>query len=186
MKAKKINMMTLALLPVALLTLTSCSSQPPPPVGSARVTYTKGVPGGVILQTVKIVATVAAIDPAKRQATLVGPDGQQFTAKVGPEVVNFDQVRFGDRVAATMTERIVASLDKEGAASGGRTAEANLRTATVTALDLEKRTATMRFDNGPTETLPLRDDVDLSRFKVGQRVIFRVTEATVIGFEKLP
>ena len=102
-------MTTLALLPAALFTLTSCSStsKPPPAVGSSRMTYTKGVPGGVIVQTFKMTATVTAIDQAKRKATLLGPDGKKFTVKVGPEAVNFDQVRVGDRVNATVTERMV-------------------------------------------------------------------------------
>ena len=74
-------MTALALLPAALFTLTSCSStsKPPPAVGSSRITYTKGVPGGVIVQTVKVTATVTAIDQATRKATLLGPDGKKFT-----------------------------------------------------------------------------------------------------------
>jgi hypothetical protein len=176
---------TLALLPAVLLTSCSSTSQTPPPVGSARVTYTRGVPGGVIFQTIQTTATVTATDHAKRNATLLGPDGKKFTVRVGPQATSFDQVRVGDRVTATLTERILASL-KEGAASADGTAEITVRTATVIALDAEKHTATMLFDEGPTATLPIRDDVDPSRLKLGARVVFRVTEITAIGFERLP
>ena len=101
--------------------MTSCSStpKPPPAEGSARITYTKGVPGGVIVQTVKLTATVAAIDQAKRTATLLKSDGKKVTVEVGPEAVNFDQIRVGDQVAVTVTEKIDARLDESGAPSWG-------------------------------------------------------------------
>ena len=57
-------------------------------------------------------------------------------------------------------------------------------TAKVIAIDLEKRTATLRFEDGNTETFPVRADVDLSRHKVGEQVVFRVTEMIAIWVEK--
>lgn len=193
----------LALLSVALLTFTACSSTstPPPDVGSARIDYAKGVPGGVVVQTVKVTATVTAIDQAKRTATLRGSDGKKFMVKVGPEAVNFDQVRVGDRVNATVTQKVVVSLDNketpsgEGAAAvvarapkgdqpGGLAAETIQVTGKVSAIDLEKRTATLRFEDGTTATFPVRADVDLSRRKVGEQLVFRVTEMTAIWVEK--
>jgi len=189
----------MALLPAALFTLTSCSSTstPPPPVGSGRITYTKGVPGGKLVQTVKMTATVTAIDQAKRKATLLASDGKKFTVKVGPEAVNFDQIRVGDHVIADVTEKVVVSLDDkaspsgQGAATvvaqapkGGLAAETTQFTATVIAIDLEKRTATLQFEDGITQTFSVRDDVDLSRRKVGERLVFRVTEMIAIWVEK--
>lgn len=203
MKAKTPQLKTLALLPAALLTFTSCSSNPTPPpdVGSARIDYTKGVPGGVIVQTFKTTATVTAIDQAKRTATLLGSDGKKFIVKVGPEAVNFDQVRVGDQVNATVVQKIVASLDPAGATSGdgaaaavalapkgdqpgGLIAETTQVTGKVIAIDSIKRTATLRFEDGTTQTLSIRDDVDLSRRKVGEQVVFRVTEMIAISVEK--
>jgi hypothetical protein len=182
MKARTIETLTLALLPTALLTLTSCSSTPqtPPPVGSANITYTKGVPGGVLVQTVKITATVTAIDPAERKATLQGSGGNKFTVNMGPAAVNFDQIRVGDQITATVTQKAVVSLDDKEVA----TAEGSQFTAKVIAINSEKRTATLRFEDGATETLPVRDDVDLSRHKVGEQVVFRVADMTAIWVEK--
>jgi hypothetical protein len=196
-------MMTLALIPAALFTLTSCSStsKPPPAVGTARMDYTEGVPGGVIVQTFKATATVTAIDHAKRMATLVGANGTKFTVKAGPEAVNFDQVRVGDQVNATVMEKVVVHLDKEGANAddgavavvalapkgdqpGGLAAGTTRITGTVIAIDSEKRTATLRFEDGTTATLPIREDVDLSQRKVGEQVVFRITEMIAISVEK--
>jgi len=201
MKKNTLRVTPLALLSAALLTLISCSSTPPPAVGSARITYTKGVPGGVIVQTFKTTATVTAIDQAKRTATLQKSDGMKFMVKAAPEAVNFDQVRLGDQVNATVAQKIVAHLDKENIASddgaaavvplapkadqsGRLVAENTQVTGKIIAIDTGRRTATLRFEDGSTETLPVRDDVDLSRRKVGEQVVFRVTEMIAIWVEK--
>jgi hypothetical protein len=182
MKAKTIRRLTLALLPAALLTLTSCSStsQPPPPVGAANITYTKGVPGGMFVQTVKVTATVTALDQAERKMTLQGSGGKKFTVQVGPAALNFDQLRVGDRVTTTVTQKAIVSLAGQEATA----AEGSQFTGKVIMIDPEKRTATLRFEDGTTENLPVRDDVDLSRHKVGKQVVFRVTEMTAIWVEK--
>jgi hypothetical protein len=203
MKANPSTLTTLALLPAALLTLVSCSSTsaPPPPEGKAKIAYAKGVPGGTIVQTVKMTATVTAVDQAKRTATLLGPDRKEITVKVGPEAVNFDQVRVGDQVNATVVEKLTAHLVTEGATSsdgtaavaavapkgaqpGGLVAAATQQTAEITAIDPTNRTLTLRFEDGTTKTLPIRDDVDLNRGKVGDHVVFRFTEMIAISVEK--
>jgi Cu/Ag efflux protein CusF len=203
MKTKTIRMTVVALLPAALFTLTSCSSasKPPPEEGAAVETYKKGVPGGVIVQTVKVTATVTAIDQVKRKATLLGADGKKFTVQVGKEAVNFDQVHVGDRVIATLTQKVVVSLDDKAAPSaegeaavvalapkggqpGALAAETIQVTGKVIAIDLEKRKATLQFEDGNTETFSVRPDLDLSRHKVGERVVFRVTEMVAIWVEK--
>ena len=57
-------------------------------------------------------------------------------------------------------------------------------TGTVTAIDQEQRTATLQFKDGSTKTLPVRDDIDLTLRKVGDRVVFRLTEKLAISVEK--
>ena len=194
---------SLALTAAALLVLTACStvSPPPPATGEGAVTYQEGVPGGVVVNTVDVSARVTAIDKANRKVTLLGPDGEKFTVKVGPEAVNFDQVQVGDLVKATVTEELVIFMDEEGAPSvegeadvvalapkgakpGGLVAQVTQVTATVAAIDQTKRTATLRFDDGSTETFPVRDDIDLSKHNVGERVVFRHTEMVAISVEK--
>jgi len=187
MKAETISMTALALLPVALFILTSCSStSEPPPVGSGLFSYTKGKPGGVRVQTIKITGTVTAIDKAKRHATLRTREGKTVIVKVSPEAVNFEQVRVGDPIIATVTERIVGSLAREGDTSGDGTAAGDTTqyTAKVIAIDPEKRTATLQFEEGQIETLPILNDANLSQDLVGRQVVFRVTERIAIWIEK--
>jgi hypothetical protein len=172
------------LLAAALVTLTSCSStsSPPPPVGSGEVSYKEGVPGGLLVQTVKLTASVAAIDQDKRIVTLQRFDGKKFPVEMGPGVANFDQIRVGDRLTATVTQKVAVSMDNNQAAS----AEGVRITAKVIAIDAEKRTATLRFEDGTIETVPVRADLDLSRHKVGEQVFFDVTEMIALGVEKQP
>ena len=47
----------------------------------------------------QIVATVEAVDAAKRQVTLKGPKGNVVPLTVGPDVRNLAQVKVGDRFA---------------------------------------------------------------------------------------
>lgn len=99
-----------------LLALTSCASISPPPSAeaSSASAYKEGVPGGIIVNTLDVSARVTSIDKANRKATLLGPDGETFTVKVGPEAVNFDQVGVGDWVNLTVTEELVVYLKEEG------------------------------------------------------------------------
>ena len=163
--------------------------------------YKEGVPGGVMVDTVTVSAEVTAIDAVNRTATLQEPDGETFTVTVGPEAVNFDQVRVGDTVKATLTEALVVFLDEEGAAApdgaaamvalapkgaqpGGVVAQTVQVTATVAAIDTANRTATLQFEDGSTQTFPVRDDIDLSQRKAGEKVVFQVTEMIAIDVEK--
>jgi hypothetical protein len=203
MNTNALKMATLALMPAALFALTSCSSTSTPPAATATSerAYAEGVPGGVVVNTIEVSARVSAIDQAKRKVTLLGPDGKKFTVKVGPAAVNFDQIRVGDQVNATVTEELVVYLGGEGSSSrdgsaavvalapkgaqpGGVAAETTQVTAKVAAIDSAKRTATLRFEDGSTKTFPVRSDVDLSKRKVGEQVVFRVTEMIAISVGK--
>ncbi len=194
---------TTLLLTATLFALLSCTtaSPPPPAEQTGSMAYVEGVPGGVMVNTVDISARVTAIDSANRKVMLLGPDGEKFTVKAGPEAVNFDQVRVGDLVNATVTEELVVYLDEEGASAtdgsaamvalapkgaqpGGLMAETTQITATVTGIDLANRTATLAFANGSSKAFQVRDDIDLSHRKVGEKVVFRVTEMIALSVDK--
>jgi hypothetical protein len=184
----------------ALFFLASCApvSAPPPPQASTTSTYKEGVPGGVFVNTVEMSARVVAIDHFNREATLLGSDGKKTTVKVGPEAVNFDQIQKGDLVKVTVAEELVVYLDEGnethiggaaavvglGAQAGGFAAETREIIGTVTAIDREKRTATLRFQDGSTKTFPVRNDIDLNKHKVGEQVVFHITEMVAIKIEK--
>jgi hypothetical protein len=166
---------------------------------AAGAAFVEGTAGGVFVQTLEITAKVAAIDKANRKVTLVSEDGIKQVVKVGPEAINFDQIRVGDQLKVTASEELVVemgapedtdeataivALAPKGAKPGGLVAEAVQVTGTITAIDAGKRTATLKFEDGSIKTLPVRSDVDLSKRKVGEQVVFQVTEMIAISVEK--
>lgn len=160
-----------------------------------------GVPGGTVVQTFELTAKVAAIDAAARKLTLLSPDGIKQTVKVGPDAINFDQIRVGDQLVVTVTEQLVVyvagegeapsgggaqvvALAPKGAKPGGIMAETTQVTAKVTAIDTTNHKATLQFEDGTTRTVAVRPDVDLSQRKVGDKVVIRTTEALAITVRK--
>ena len=187
------------LFPLATLAIVSCSSITPETSSAAKIK--QGVPGGEVVLTSKVRATVTGIDTAKRKVALVTPDGKKLTVKAGPEVVNFDQIRIGDQLKATLTEEIVVRMAKPGeqnkdgsatlvglapvgAKPGVLAAETVQTTATVTAIDLKKHKATLRFADGSSKTVAVRQDVDLTQREIGEKVVIRKTEVFAILLEK--
>jgi hypothetical protein len=200
MKINLLNRAGLALLPAALLALTSCSSNPKLESNTAAA-YQQGVPGGVYVETYKNTATVTAVDAATRHVTLVTQDGRKETFKAGPEVINFDQIHVGDQVKATLTEQVAVYMAKDnppasdgqaalvalapkGAKPGGLVANTVQVTAKVTAIDLKHHKATLEFPDGTKHTVAVRQDVDLTKRQVGEEVVLRCTEAVAISVEK--
>jgi len=191
------------LLAAATLALTSCSSTVYRPIDekTSGATYEKGVPGGTVVETYDLIATVSAIDTPARKVTLEAKDGKKTTVKCGPDVINFDQIRVGDVVEATVTSELtvamanaatspivggasVVVLAPKGGKPGGLMAETQQYTAKITAIDLKQRQATLLFPDGTTRKFIVRKDVDLSERKVGEEVAFRVAVAMAISIKK--
>ena len=78
----------------------------------------------------------------------------------------------------------IVALAAKGAQPGGMIARTTQVTATVVAIDAQNRTATLRTDDGKSKTIPVRDDIDLSKHKIGERVVFRATEMIAVSVEK--
>jgi Cu/Ag efflux protein CusF len=170
-----------------------------PDAKAAGVTVTS--PGkGTTVNTVKITASVEAVDYANRTVTLKGPRGNVVTLEVGPEVRNFDQVKAGDSVVVRYVEALSLELKKGGtgvtervesegsarAQPGERPAAGAAREvrvlANVIAVNRKKHTVTLR---GPKQTVELkvRDPKQLKLVKVGDQVEATYTEAIAISVE---
>ena len=194
---------TVVLLIFVVFAFAACATTtpPPPPQVSGTTAVQEGVPGGVSVNSVEVTAKVTAIDKKNRKVTLLLPEGDKETVKVPPEAANFDQIGVGDLVKATLTQQVVIYLDEEGAAipdgyaagvalapkgaqPGGIVAQAVKVTATVTAIDRTNRTATLEFDDGSVKSFPVRDDIDLNQRRVGEKVVFLVTESVALSVEK--
>jgi Cu/Ag efflux protein CusF len=200
MKSKLLELAAITLLPAAMLVFTSCSSTPEGE-GATMVAAQRGVPGGIMVETRKITATVLAVDSASRKVTLSAANGKKNTFKAGPDVVNFNQIQVGDIVKATVTRELVVfarkmgepatdgqagaiALAPVGAKPGVLMADTAEVIAKVQAIDLKRHKVTLRFPDGTSETFDVRPDVDLTNAKLGDEVVIRTTEAVAILVEK--
>ncbi len=167
--------------------------------GGAGATVQPGVPGGTFVQTMQMSAEVLAIDAAARILT-VRSEGREAKVKVGPEAVNFPQIKVGDKIKVRVVEEMVVAmadaaapvkdgagaavvLAPEGSKPAGVTVVTGRVTATVVAIDQASRLATLSFPDGSKRAVKVRPDVDLKLRKVGEQVIITITEAMAISVE---
>ena len=153
-----------------------------------------------IAQKRRIVATVEAVDAAKREITLKGPKGKVVPLSVSPEVRNLEQVKVGDQLAVTYVEALSLTLKKDGkelrandtktdavraapgAKPGGAVAEYTRVTADVTAVDRKTQMVTLR---GPKQEVDLyvADPAQLKLIKVGDQIEAEYTQALAVAVE---
>ena len=188
-----------ALLAATMLAMTSLAQDPG--VESSVIVTEEGVPGGIRVDTYELTATVDAVNAASRELTLVAADGSTTVLVAGPDVVNFDQIQVGDEVKAMTAEQLVVFMRKSGEPSndgeegvvalaavgekpGAFVANTVEATATVEALDLSHRKATLRFPSGVTRSYAVREDVDMTQAKLGDEIVIQSTQVVAISVEK--
>jgi hypothetical protein len=170
------------------------------PSANRTVTMNEGQAGGVVEDTFTAQAIVSDVDKSTRKVSLKGSDGNTTSFTAGPEIKNFDQIKKGDKVTATVKERLVVFVRSgsedptishraalatapKGAKPGAMSSEMYEITARVTAIDTANRVATLSFGQGETRTVHVRPDVDLSRYKVGDTVVIQVSAALSVLVE---
>jgi len=163
--------------------------------GAAVVSKGPGV--ATAAQTVKVTATIAAIDAATRSITLKGPQGKEITVTAGPEVKNFAQMKVGDQVNVAYIEALTLELKKGGGMAPTRTEQAGMaaakpgerpaatvgRQVTVVADVVEVNAAAQTITlRGPQRTVELkvRDPEQFKLVAKGDQVEATYTEAVAI------
>lgn len=167
-----------------------------------QTTVVKGVPGGVMERITKITAKVKDIDHRERWVLLEDESGNRKRIDVPPEAINFQQVEKGDRVTVTYAEELIIYLSEVGAPATSELAAAALAsapagnkprvvvadvrsvTATVTDINFQDHTATLKFTDGSIRVVPVREDVELKKSQIGREVVFQSREAIAVSVEK--
>ncbi len=158
-------------------------------------------PTGVVKEVEAVMtANVVAIDLQKRIVTLKGPEGEIRDIKVGEEAVNLPQVKVGDIVTVKFYESIAVEVIKPGTAvaagetaaivrakpgemPGGMAARQVTVTATITAIDKQKTTLTLKGPEGKQNVVKVQDPANLEKVKVGDELMITYTEALAISVE---
>ncbi len=160
--------------------------------------FAEGVPGGVIVQSIEFSAVVVAVDGETREVTLRGPGGNDVEIVVGAAAQNFEQVEKGDIVDLMVVRELKVHMAEEGEMSEDMAAAVVARAprgerpqgilgitgtlvGTVAEIDLAGHAVTLSFEDGTSETVKVRPDVDLTLRNVGEKVVFRVTDMIAIS-----
>src|SRR5437867_42498 len=153
-----------------------------------------------VAQTVKVTATITAIDKATRDVTLKGPQGNEVTVTAGHEVKKFDSLKVGDQVDVQYVEALTLELKKGGGmvvarteqkgAVGAKPGEAPAGAvgrqitivADVVAVDPAKQVVTLK---GPQRTVDLKvpDPEQFKRIAKGDQVEATFTQALALAVE---
>ena len=156
---------------------------------------------GIIAQTVKATATITAIDPATRDVTLKGPQGNELVVTAGPEVKNFASLKVGDQVDVQYVEALTLELKKGGGMVVARSTQSGMAgakpgetpagavgrqvtiVADVVGLDPARQVVTLK---GPQRTVDLRiaDPEQFKRIAKGDQVEATFTQALAMAVVK--
>jgi hypothetical protein len=184
----------LPLVPAGLLALTSCSSTPEP----------ESVRGGLVVDAVSGTATVQTVNASDRIVVLQHSDGSLTTYQCGPDVRNFDQIKPGDHVTATVAESLAIALIKGtdiptvagassamvraplGAKPGGQIVDSVGFIAKVLSVNIEKRQVILQTPDGSSQTVKVGPDINLANVSPGDDVGVRATRAIAIEVTAAP
>jgi len=194
---------------VAALALTACSShsgsvKPASPAANFNpnaFTNTGAFAGQMVVDTLSRTDTVVAIDSALRRIELKHANGTITSYKCGPEIRNFDQIKAGDQVKATVVDEVgvylkpasqsqslTATGTTVGARLGAKPGVVNLDTldltARITAIDPWQHQVTLQTADGRTRPITVSEYINLADFSVGDEVSVRLTQALAVLVEK--
>jgi hypothetical protein len=158
-------------------------------------------PARVISTLVKTAAIVEAVNKDTRELKLINAQGERFTVVADEAVVNFDQIEPRDRIVTEYLESvaiIVAPAGSEpligdaaalevaprGDKPGVMGVETQVVVATITALNVADRLATLELENGEIRTIKVSEDARLDSVDVGDQVRLRLTRAVAVNVVK--
>jgi len=97
----------------AAISLHKPGETPAEPQAEEAVLVAKGAkPGGVVVKTTQVTATVEDVDYAKREVKLKDDEGNTRKIKVGDRVKKLEDVKKGDQIVARYTEALAISVEK--------------------------------------------------------------------------
>lgn len=149
------------------------------PAGEPRL-----IQSGVTVEVVQNPAPVVSIDASQRTITLKRIDGMAKTYPVSPKVKNFDQIKAGDQVKATVIDELAVYLLANGRLPDGTTAGTLGVNAKVLQVDPSYRLLTLQYANGQSEKFKAGLNSLLQQMAPGDDVVVKPKEVTAIHVEK--
>jgi hypothetical protein len=168
----------------ATLALTGCWTAPiasVQPKGEPRL-----IQGGIAVESTKDPAIVQSVDAGTRTIVVQNPaDATRATYKAGPKVSNFDRIKAGDKIEATLTQELTVYVLRKGQLPvAGGPPKAIKSDARVLMIDPSYRLLTLQYPNGRNETFKVGLDVRLLEMEAGDDVVIRTIEAVALEVDK--
>lgn len=156
------------------------------------------VTGARVVDKLGRTATVASVDATKREITLALDNGDSFAFIAGPDMVNFDKLKGGEKLDVDISEELsffvttvsgepqrTDTVDAVRAPKDGKPGAFIERrvvaSAVVEAIDHAKRTATLRGARR-TVTIEVAGDVkNFEQVKVGDRVFMEFIQSILVS-----
>ena len=137
------------------------------------------IQSGIPVRSVKDPAIVDSVDSGTRTIVVRTPGAQQTsTYKVSPGVSDFEKIRFGDKVEATVAEELSVYVLRDGQLAGpGGQPETITADARVLSVDPSYRLLTLQYPNGESETFKVGLETKLREMESGDSVVIRPVEA---------
>ncbi len=171
------------------------------PVEAQTQTRTVEIPARVATSMVRSVVIVEAVDKESRELKVIDASGRRYTLAVDQSVLNFNQIEPRDRIVTAYYESVAVYVVPEGAPTmgdatavelapiGGKPgieiADTVMISATIEALNISDRIATIRGEDGSVRSLKLADEVPLENIDVGDEVRLRITQAIAISVQEV-
>jgi Cu/Ag efflux protein CusF len=154
--------------------------------------------------TLTTTATIEQIDYTTRQVTLKFDDNSVDTLEAGPNVTRFDQLKVGDKIKFHYYESVAYQLHKagspeaatpqsdeskvaltpgSGAAPSGTAAKQRRETVTVTKVDPEQGSITVKAANGNIVSRRVKDKKNLEGVAPGDHIEIVYTEALLVSVD---
>ena len=174
------------------------SSTPTPAPAPAKP---EGKPAVGEARQVTMRGTISAIDKEKSTVTLKGQKGRTITLDVH-DPSKLETLKVGDPVVGTYIEAIAIEVKKAGSGTPGAQVEERRAgskpgenpagvmarqisiTATVTAVNKQAPSVTIKGPGGKTETVKVQDPKNLANVKAGDLVDITYTQALAVALDR--
>jgi hypothetical protein len=167
------------LLSVTTFALAGCWTAPVAnvqPKGQARL-----IQSAIAVVAVKDGATVQSVDADQRRVVLDFSDGTTATVTAGPDVKDFEKVRAGDRVRATVAQELSVYVLKNGLLPGVDGKSESIKShAKVLTVEPSYRLLTVQYPSHRAETLKVGLDTKLQQMESGDDVVIETTQLLAV------
>ncbi|HEY7202698.1 MAG TPA: hypothetical protein VIA61_00280 [Methylomirabilota bacterium] len=182
----------------ATAALAQTSTTPAPAPAPAKP---EGKPAMAEARQVKMRGTISAIDKEKSTVTLKGQKGRTITLDV-QDPSKLEVLKVGDPVVGTYIEALAIEVKKAGSGTPGAAVEERRAgskpgenpagviarqvtvTATVTAVNKQAPSVTIKGPGGKVETVKVQDAKNIANVKAGDLVDITYVQALAVALDK--